>query len=255
MDHGLSDGKAVLAVGGLDGAARLQLFQCQGARAVVRGGQELECLDQLGLLANSQEVLGRLAQSHDRDAEHGHDEDNRASGEHDISPSPVAVFSARLDIGTVPLLGHHKSPGDESRHGLANAPPASEKSEQPLLVAGEVLEENGRVHDEIASGAEAEQGYKEAKGGPVGHGTGNDTSARADEEGDVEGVLAANHVGAEAPKQGSKQHADVGCDGETICVSLLAKLLECLSSDDGLEEGDHRVHSIASMDHQCQRER
>ena len=77
-------------------------------------------------------------------------------------------------------------------------------------MTGEELQEDGGVHDKVAAATKAQQGDEDAEGRPVRHGAGHDTAGRADEEGDVEGILATDCVGAETPEQGARQHAHIG---------------------------------------------
>lgn len=238
MDDHLTHGGALPLMCQFNNAAGLELLEGQGARAVVLVGHELQRLDDLGVLAETEEVLWRLAQADDGDAQDRQDEHEGAAGEEDVPPSPVAVLGARLSVETVPLLRDHEPPGNEAGNSLADTPPGRQQGQQPLLVAGEELEEDGGVQDEVAAAAEAEEGDEEAEGGPVRHGAGDYAARGADEEGDVEGVLAADDVGAEAPEYGAGEHAGVGGDGEAVCVAAGAELLVGLVGDDGLEEED-----------------
>lgn len=115
-----------------------------------------------------------------------------------------------------------------------------------MLVAGQVLKEDGRVHDEVAASTETEEGNEEAQARPVGHCAGNDAADGADEERDVERILAADDVGAKAPEEGTEQHAGVGGDRQPILVSLLAELRVGRRGDDGLEKQDEGVDGIAA---------
>lgn len=63
-----------------------------------------------------------------------------------------------------------------------------------------MLEEDGRVENQVAAGAEGGRGDEEAERGPGGRGAGGHGEDGADEEGGVEGRLAADDVGEEAPE-------------------------------------------------------
>lgn len=246
MNHHLAHRSAISPVRRLDAPTGLELLEGQRAGPVVLFSQELERLDDLGILAQAKKILGRLAQTDDGDAQDGQDEDKSTAGEQDIPPTPVVIAGAGLGVGAVPLLGGHEAPGDEAGDGLSNSPPASKQGQEPLLLTGEELEKDGGVHDEIAAAAKTEQGDEETKRRPVGHGASDDAARRADQEGDVEGVLSADDVGTKAPEDGTGQHAHVGGNGEAVHIALSSEFLERLIRNDGLKEEDQRIHGIAT---------
>lgn len=164
----------------------------------------MEGLNHLFVLTHAQKILWRLSQSNNCDSKKRHDQDQCPPGEEAIPPTPVVSLGAGHCIYTaIPPLRDQESPADESCNSLTKAPPTCKKCQKPLLVTGEILEENGCVHDQIASPTEAQKGDEERETGPTWHGTGNDAAYGAHEERDVEGVLAANYIGTEPPEEGA----------------------------------------------------
>lgn len=246
MNSGLRKGKSVLAMRCSNLSTGLELLNSQRAWTVVLGSQVLEGLDHLGIVTEAKQILGRLAQSDDRDSEKRHDKDNGATGEEHISPAPVVRLGAGLNVHAVPLLGHHESPSNETGDGLSKTPPSSQESEKPLLVARKIFKEDGCIQNEIAASTKAEESDEERERRPAGHGTSKNAASGADEESDVKSPLAANDIGAEAPEKGACQHTDVYGNGEGIGVAMLAKFAVGLGGNNGLEEEDHGIHSITT---------
>lgn len=155
VNSGLRKGKSVLAMRRSNLSTGLELLNSQRAWTVVLGSQVLESFDHLGIVAEAKQILGRLAQSDDRDSENRHDEDDGATGEEHISPAPVVRLGAGLNVHAVPLLRHHESPSNETGDGLSKTPPSSQESEEPLLVARKIFKEDGCIQNEIAASTKA----------------------------------------------------------------------------------------------------
>lgn len=204
----------------------------------------MECLDNLGILTHTEQILGCLLEANDGDSQDGKHENKSTTGEQKVTPAPVVVLCAGVDVGAIPLGGDHETPREETGDGLAHTPPASHEGQEPLLVSREKFEEHGCIQNKVATAAEAEKSDEESEGGPVGHATSDDAATRAEEKGDVEGVFATDNIGTESPEDGSKQHTNVDRNGQAILVALLAKLSVCRGGHVGLEQSDHGIHSI-----------
>lgn len=239
-------GELLAAGGGADGTASLKLVNGEGARAVVLLSHELKGFDDLGVVANAKVVLRGLLESHNGNSGDGHDKDERATGEENVAPAHVFLAGAGDSIGSaVPLGRDEEAPSKETSDGLTKTPPASHEGKHPLLVTGEVLEEDGRVQDEVAATTEGEDGNHGSESRPVGHSASDDTGDRADEQGNVESILAADDIGAGAPEDGTKKHTSVDGDVEGIRVANLAKLLEGRASNDRLDKENKGIDTVA----------
>lgn len=236
---------------GTNSAASLQLLQGQRARTVVLLGKVLQSLDNLSIVAQAEEVLGCLLQSNNGNSKNRHGKDDGTTSKHDISPAIVVGLGASFHRGAVPLLRDKETPRNETGDGLANTPPSGEESQKPLLVAGKVFEEDGGIHDKVAAATKTNQSREDTEGCPRRHGTSKDTASGADEEREVEGPLATDDVGTEAPEDGANKQTDVGCEVQALIVTNLAELEEGLGGNNGLEEGDHGIDGV-TMRHICQ---
>ncbi len=225
MDSRLAKRKFVLAVRRANGSTSLEPLQSERAGAVVLFGQGLDILDQERVLAGAEEILGGFLEADNEDAQDGHDENQRASGKHGISPAPVVCLVARTVLQTVPFRGDEEAPGNEAADGLSEAPPGSHEGDEPLLVAGKIFEEDGGVHDQVAPAAETKEGNEEGQAGPAGHGTGDDAGNGADEERYVECIFAANDISAESPEDGTGKHAGVDGNGKGVFIAMRAEFL------------------------------
>ena len=143
--------EASLAFGRPNGATCFELLQRQGARAVVLVGELLQSFHDLGVLTSAKQVLGRLLELDDGDSKDRHDQDEGTSNKQRVSPSPVIGLAAGHLISTVPLGRRQEAPGNEASDGLTETPPSGHEGDDPLVLAGEVFEEDGGVEDEVAA--------------------------------------------------------------------------------------------------------
>lgn len=237
--------EASLAFGRSNGATCFELLQRQGARAVVLGSELLQSFHNFGVFTRAEQILGRLLELNDGDSKDGHDQDEGASGKQRISPSPVIGLATRHLISTVPLGRRQEAPGNEAGDGLTETPPGGHEGNNPLVLAGEVFEEDGGVEDEVAAATKGQQRNEKGETGPVGHGTSDNAGDGANEERDVKRILATNDVGAETPEERTRQHSHVHGDGQSVLVAVGAKFLVGWSGNNRLKEEDERIDSIA----------
>ena len=203
MNHGLANRETARAVSGADGTAGLEALHRQRAWAVVLGGELLQRGDDFLILTVSKKVFWRFIEANDGDTEDRHDKHKRTSREKGVAPAPVVCLGAG-NISTVPLWLRQEAPADEACDGLPKTPPAGQEGHKPLLVTRQKLQEDGGIHDKVATTSEAQQRDKGSKTRPVGHSPGEDTAGGADEERDIEGVLATNDIGAQAPENSTR---------------------------------------------------
>lgn len=126
VDGKLAQGEGAAGVGEADGAAGLELLDAEGAGPPIPRRQLPENADHLGVLALSQEELGRFAEPNHGDAERAEDQDEPAHGVHEVSPSAVvpsrAVACGRAGKGgcvSRPNIKVRKGQGREKRRGAA----------------------------------------------------------------------------------------------------------------------------------------
>ena len=235
--------------------------------AVVAVRDVLEGIDDLGIPAFANEELWGFSELDDGHAEERHDHDESAAGEPDVAPARVGVPVAD-DVGGFVAKGFRAGevgevgPGEETGDELAESPPGGHlrissqvsrckrgrgdctyTGQQPLVFAWQVLQENRGVKDEVAAAAKSGQRHEEPKDDPVRAGASNDTEDRGDEQGEVEGVLASDDIRRETPEESANQHADVHSAGHAIRPAGV-ELRGSVSSNDGLDEQDERVHSV-----------
>lgn len=240
VDHGLTKREATTAVGRADFAAGLKSLESQRTRPVVLLRQLFEVLDQLLILTGSEKILGSLFEPDDEDTCQRHAENQRTASKHGVSPAPIACLgTGRVSFtvgGAIPLARHQKAPCNKAGDGLTETPPSCHESHQPLLVAREVFEKDGCIHDKVATTSEAKKGNEEGQTRPVGHSAADDAGDGANEERDVKGILAPNDIGAETPEKRSGKHTAVDRNGEGIFEPLVSKLGKCLFCNNRLEE-------------------
>jgi hypothetical protein len=99
---------------------------------------------------------------------------------------------------------------------LTHSPPSSHKSEQPLILRRQILQKHRSIKHKIPPSAKSRQANKQPKHDPVRRRPSNDRKDTADEQGIVEGVLAPDHIRAEAPEKRSDEHSGVDGDGEAV---------------------------------------
>lgn len=129
VDGKLAQGEAAAGVGEADGAAGLELLDAEGAGPPVPRRQLREHADHLGVLALSQEELGRFAEPDDGDAERAEEQDEPAHGVHEVSP-PAVVPSRAVACGRAGEGGCVSRPNIKVRKGKAvrNEGGAAERS-------------------------------------------------------------------------------------------------------------------------------
>lgn len=139
-----------------------------------------------------------------------------------------------------------ETPGNEACQSLSEPPPKSQGRHRPLLVAGQKLEKDGGVEDQVAAGAECREGDEEAPGCDVGTGARHDCREGGDQQGDVECDPPPDDVGTETPKDGPDQQSDVERDGSGIAICRRRRQLqERPGVGDGLHERDEGVDGVA----------
>ena len=224
-------------------------LKSQAARAIVSLGDVLQRIDNFGVLALADQELGSLFQADDGDSSDAHDKHNCPVGEPHVSPSgvgvPVAGDVLRVWLSQARWAGEvgEKRPGKETSDELAGAPPARHQGEHPLVLGGQVFEEDGRIQNQIATAAKRRKGDEQSKHDPVWAGAGHDAEDGGDHEGEVERVLAANDIGGETPEQSADEHANVDSDGHAVCEAGI-ELGGGVGGDDGLDEQDEGVHGV-----------
>jgi hypothetical protein len=200
------------------GVTGLYLLQSQAACPVVLVGDELQGFNNLGVLALANEEFGRFSELDHKDTREGHHEDECAVGEPDVAPALVVAEGTIGGTGAGVI--RQESPGEKAGDKLTHAPPGRHEGDHPLVLAGDVLEENGRVEDEVSTTAERRETDEETKDGPVRGGSRNDRKDGGDHEGDVEGELATDYVCREAPEQSANEHTDIDGNSETCAQKL-----------------------------------
>lgn len=196
-------------------------------------------LDHLLIFTHSQKVLWRLSESNNGYSQDRHDKNQGSSGEKAIPPAPIVGFGAANSIhAAIPLLRDQESPTNKSSDGLTKPPPTSKECQKPLFVTREVLEEDGRVHDQVTSSAETKKSNEEPESWPAWHGACDYTTYRTHKQRNVKGIFATNNVGAESPEYGACKHTTVysNCEGVLIPTAEFAIGWSC---DNGLEKQNH----------------
>jgi len=128
---------------------------------------------------------------------------------------------------------------------LAKTPPCSHQGQHPLFVARKVLQEHGRVQNQVAARAKAEQRNEEPQSWPVWHSTCDNGGNGAENKRKVECVFATDDIGTETPEQGANEHSSIDSDRHASFEALLSKLGKGLPSNDGLQKQDKRIDRIS----------
>ncbi len=107
-----------------DGTAGLENFKSETTGAVVLRCDALEDFDAFCVLAFADEKFGSFFETNDKDARHGHDEDEGAGGVPHVAPALVVGFGAGRCVrkvgGIQTAVVGEEAPGEESCYQLTD---------------------------------------------------------------------------------------------------------------------------------------
>jgi len=158
-----------LPVGGCNSSAGLQILQRQVALSVISRCDALQVRDHSLVLALSKEEFWSLLESNDCDTGNAHQQDQTTAANPDIAPAHVVrsrTLIRKIGVASIPRIGE-QGPSESSREKWRKAPPCRKRGYHPLLVLGQVFEEDGRVEDQVASCAESSEGNEKTKDDPI----------------------------------------------------------------------------------------
>lgn len=228
----------------LDSANSLELLHGQGERPLVFLCDGGEVCHDLAITILRDQPLGCLGHADQKDSEEADDENEAATGEMEITPTPVVVPGAFRNscIRSAGVIAH-ESPGEEPGDCIADRPPNSHEGHQPVMACREKFDQVRGIEDVISSSTGRINGYPTesqvsgsqegqmenthgAEGDITRHAPSNENKRSTDEQTGVERHAATDDVRTEAPECSTNQEADLRSERYTSNVfARVAKLL------------------------------